>query len=146
MPLMRALVWNNPFGAAMLVCKSDETRFRPTAVRGDVLICTAKKPYSESVVKEICGGKIYPSLMYELEKDKKLLDLNGYAIGVGELYDCEPMTAEHEWTAFVQFSHFKDRWCWRFKNVRRIEPFEWKFGKQGWLFVPQSELAKIKYL
>jgi hypothetical protein len=142
---MRALVWNQPFGSAMLGCKSDETRFRPTNVRGEILICTAKKAYPESEVQRIVGPKLHPSFQYEL-RNEKTLGLNGYAIGVGELYDCIPMEAEHEYTAWVQWSHFTDRWCWRFRNVRRIKPFEWKFGKQGWLFVPVSEMAKIEYV
>jgi hypothetical protein len=152
---MRALVWNNPYGALMLHGKI-ETRKKPTNVRGKVLICTAKEPYNVFTVDEISGeeqGRRMVTLLgMESDNVGKLsftyqpAKLNGYAIGVGELTDCRLMRKTDEHDTFVKYDSSVERYCWIFKNVRRIKPFEWKFGKQGWLFVPDSELTKIIYL
>jgi hypothetical protein len=150
---MKALVWNNPYGSLMLNGKK-ETRTRETKVRGEVLICTAKKSYPKSTVWNISGAEQVLRMirMYDITHDgvrwrstvEETVSLNGYAIGVGTLVASYPMCREQENDCFVEYR--RGLYVWEFENVRRIQPFPWKFGKQGWREVPESELWKIEYI
>jgi activating signal cointegrator 1 len=138
---MRALSWKNPYGVLMLYNKI-ETRKWDTKYRGQVLICTSKKPYRGSEVSDLSEvwGYMYISVFL---KDERLLHYNGYAIGVGDLVHCRPMIPEDCKLAFVKyredlFSHF-------YENVREIQPIPWK-GSQGWKTVDQDFIDKIVYV
>jgi hypothetical protein len=159
---MKALVWNNPYGSLMIHGKG-ETRPRHTEVRGEVLICTAKKSYAYHKVLGISGERQmyrmadllgltydttkYPGREYEgpwYGTKDPTIKMKGYAIAVGTLVDSRPMTPKDEDFCFVEY--FPELFVWVFENVRKIQPFKWEFGKQGWLNVPESELSKIIYL
>ena len=143
---MKALVLNNPFAWLIFNGKDLETRFRNTKVRGEILICSAKRPYNVDTIKTITGETNFK----RIEKLWAAMDspddymLNGHALGVVTLIRTRPMVKEDEHRSFVLYD--PTRWCWELSNIRPIVPFEWKFGKQGWLNVPPSELAKIKYI
>lgn len=81
--------------------KTIETRTWNTNYRGKIIIVASKVPRTKN---------------------------SGKAIAIAEIYDCKPMTKEHE----------KDACCpvydraksWFLRNVKKIEPFEVK-GKLG---------------
>ncbi len=143
---IRALWWNQPFASLMLPpFYKDETRKRPTKVRGKVLICACKEPYAFTKVGEISGmeqlnriflafGNSWP-VRYSLP--------TGLAIGIGELVDCYPMKKEHEDKCYVQYK--PHLWVWKFDNVQPIEPFPIQ-GKQGWAILDEETKAKINVL
>lgn len=139
---IQALSWKPPFASLMFHDKI-ETRTWVTQHRGRVLILSSGSSYSEEELKDMCTDKqiIRIKNIIELEPFNSL---NGYAIGVGVLYDCRPMIPDDEEKAFVKynpklFSHF-------YRKVQRIEPFKLK-GAQKWMNVnDQSILSKIKIL
>jgi hypothetical protein len=82
--------------------KTDETRYRRTAHRGNLIICKGK---TNSV-----GPK------------------KGMALCIVNLYDCLPMTMEHEKSALVEYQ--PNRFVWRLKDWRYFsEPFEFRHHK-----------------
>lgn len=139
---MKAFVWKQPFASAMFHGKV-ETRSYSTTVRGEVLICSALQPYPKYKWFNLAGDRQMYRLIETLREDRTQY-LQGYALGVATLTTCWPMMAKDEDKTFVQYN--PNLWCWIFENVRRIDPFPWKWGKQGWLTVPDSELTKIIYL
>lgn len=123
----------------MLMLKGKiETRNRPTNVRGKVLICSCKKPFDDATILRIAGdyqyGRIHEALRGVTEK-------NGYAVAIGDLVDCRPMTKKYEDACFVRY--IPGLWCWIFKNVQAMEPFPIK-GKQGWSILDEETIGKIK--
>lgn len=146
---MRALSWKQPFAAAMLIGKI-ETRTWPTSYRGQVLICSSQKAYSVDMVVAISGWiktnnlcnlmASQPTNVFDITKT---VDLNGYAIAVGNLVDCRPMTPEDEATTFVKYH--PDLWCHVYEDVKPIIPFKW-IGSQGWREVHNSVIDTIQYL
>lgn len=149
---MLALSWKQPFGTAMLFGKV-ETRSWYTKYRGPVLICTSKQAYNEATARAICESSfvrnrgLFEAMCVKL-KGAPSLDLNGYAIAVGNLVKCRPMdmgayTDDDEERSFVGYRnglymHF-------YENVRPIQPFPWK-GMQGWKKVDQLIIDKIVYI
>src|SRR5690606_2314359 len=97
-----ALSWKQPFATAMLYGKI-ETRTWNTNYRGLVLICTSQKPYDVTTVGSICGDKLLANMCKAMRNDSGTLDLNGYAIAIGRLVDCRPMSIEDEEKAFVKY-------------------------------------------
>lgn len=82
--------------------KTIETRTWATNYRGDLLICSSKKP------------DIAPA---------------GYALAIVELYDCRPMTKADEAAACCEL--YAGAFSWLIRNILRIEtPFPVK-GKLG---------------
>lgn len=152
---IHALSWNQPFGTLMLYGKI-ETRKKPTKVRGKVLICTCKEPYADNQVLGIAGDEQYARIREakNIYADDPTWNLNGYAIGIAELTDCRLMYNSDENDCFVKYRSrivhddftAPALYCWVFSNVQRIVPFKWNFGKQGWGFVPESELSKISLI
>lgn len=142
---MKALSWKQPYADLMLYGKI-ETRRRYTNVRGVVLICATKKPYSLIDELNISGKEQFDRITdrFKMGKTSPLLSplLNGNAIAVGELVDCRPMNPEDEDKCFVMYH--PDLFCWVFENVKKIQPFPFK-GSQGWKNVPQEIIDKIEY-
>lgn len=136
-----ALSWNQPFASLMLHGKI-ETRKYKTNVRGRILICSCKEVYPNYKLFNISGPlhmlKINETLCDELTKE-----LLGYAIAIGNLTDCRKMQLQDSMLTFTNFT--ENLWCWIFKDVRRIKPFEWK-GKQGWKKLNENEKGKIEIL
>lgn len=149
------LVWHQPFCSLMLYGK-DETRDRPTNVRGQVLMVASKKPYKNPELFEMCGPEIM-SLIIDTLASELTRDITGKAIAIGNLVDCQPMDPEDEKKCFVKYRKpwpdivrgkpvTKNKWKWQFQDVRRIEPFEVK-GTQGWgLLKTEQEINRIKYI
>lgn len=143
---MRALSWKEPYGSLMLPPYGKiETRARYTNVRGQVLICTSKVPYSENDVLGISRTNQACRIYESLGDIWHLYPLNGQAIAVGNLVDCRPMTKADEDACFVAYDPEFQRYCWIFEDVREIKPFPWK-GAQGWKKVPQKIINQIVYL
>lgn len=117
-----------------------ETRTRRTNYRGLVLICTSKAPYAPEAVKKISGNWLFGNMCRALKKDTGTVDLNGYAIAIGELADCRLMTRKDEQKAFVKYKI--GLYAHVYKNVRAIQPFEWK-GTQGFRYLKEEEKKKI---
>ena len=139
--VIRALWWCQPYASLMLHGKEFETRSRATHVRGLVLICSTIRPYKGEAVVKLAGDGGMLSNLYSALDGVSLP--NGCAIALGELVDSFPMRAEHESKAFVEYS--SDRWCWKFKHVRAIEPFRLP-GKQGWSIIDNETRNKIKFV
>jgi hypothetical protein len=150
---IRGLSFWQPFGTLMFYDKI-ETRKWSTKYRGLVLICTTKKQLHKQPLdktRHIQFTKDHEEQIdkaFENEsffaKDKPTIHLNGFAIGLGRLYDCrnvwkQDMTYfEHTKIGFPIFAHV-------YTDVRRIEPFPVK-GSQGWFKVTPEMKAKIKVL
>lgn len=97
--------------------KTIETRFWYTKYRGDLLICSTKKP--------------------------KYNDLPlGKALAIVDLYRCRPMEKEDEACAMCAY---EGQWAWLFRNIRPIEPFEIK-GSQGFYEVEMPQDIKEERL
>lgn len=153
---IRTLGFFQPFGDLMLEGKT-ETRWvrenrKPPFPLGKYLFYSTKVPCSNVDLFQWCGPEIMHDINNAISKNPP--PLNGYAIGIGELTEVKLLTADVQKT-FVKFVGRKTeiikgkevtkvQWGLHFKNVQRIEPFEWKFGKQGVGLVPESELGKIK--
>lgn len=154
----RTLGFYQPFGSLMLHGKI-ETRWvragkKPPFPLGKYLFYTTQKPCDQKSLESWCGGEIIHRIHKILEHEPTA-NLNGYAIATGNLVEVKLLTPDDENT-FVKFigskidTESKDlcvrkvQWGLHFKDVERIEPFKWKFGKQGVGFVTDSELGKIK--
>jgi hypothetical protein len=139
---IQALTWKPPFGALMLHEKI-ETRSWNTLYRGPVLICVSQKGYTPNELDEMCHPNQL-KLMKKIRRDEPYYDLTGVAIAVGTLYDTRVMLPSDEKHTFVKFR--TDLFCHLYKDVKRIEPFEFK-GAQKWSTVSDQEtLEKIKYV
>ena len=100
---MKALSVKQPY-ASMIASgqKTIETRTWKTNYRGDLLICSSKKPY--------CGPV-------------------GVALCIVNLYGCRPMNRQDEFWAQCEF--YEGAWAWLFsKEIQLIEPFPVK-GQLG---------------
>lgn len=157
---MLALSWKQPFGTAMLIGKV-ETRVWITKYRGRVLICTSKAAYNEESVRRICGNDLFVKMLMAIQNAPDTVDLDGYAIAVGDLIDCREMRPEDESLTYVKYRapwteerKGKDGiirkvnlrlYCHFYENVRPIKPFPWR-GSQGWKEVPERFIPNIEYL
>lgn len=138
--IVRALWMNNPFAHLMLHGKI-ETRKRPTNVRGLVLLCSCQKEYTQQQVWDISGyqqGERIKEALWDLGQP-----WNGYAICIGNLVDCRPMTPADQDACFVRYRH--GLWCWEFQDVQPVKYFQIK-GKQGWKILTSEEKQKIELL
>lgn len=139
---IRALSWKQPFATAMLHGKI-ETRTWNTDYRGLVLICTSKASYDEATAIRICGELQFIRMCRVISKDMDTLDLEGYAIAVGRLVDCQKMKPDDEDKTFVKYRN--DLYCHVYEDIKPIEPFAWK-GSQGWRKLDRETISKIKFI
>lgn len=141
---LKALTWKQPFAQLMLHGKI-ETRSRRTHVRGWVLICAGQSAYDYKKTLEIMGVEQYNRLKQTLSAiDAAEITTNhGFAIAIGKLVDCRPMTPEDADACFVAYR--TGLWCHIYEDVQAIEPIPWK-GAQGWRTVPDDVKSKIKIL
>lgn len=151
----RSLGWWQPFGSLMLPPHlKKETRVpsinnmtgrerRLPFPLGKYLIYTTLQKTPNHLLLDWCGAEIYADII-ERMKTEPTANLLGYAIGIGWLRDIRDMRPEDEKECFIKWKPNKDVLV--FEDVTRIEPFVWKFGKQGVGFVPESELPKIKII
>jgi len=157
-----ALSWKAPYAQLMLHGKI-ETRTWPAKYRGWVLICCSKIPYSEADLCGIAGGGIcyggqfgrIMKLGFTIPNTEKDF---GYAIAIGKLIDCRPMTKDDENECFVQYKEpwsvdktkangkkkiiQKRIWCHIYENVIPIMPFEFT-GAQRWKRLTEEQKGLI---
>lgn len=151
----RALGWWQPFGSLMLSPhlkketrvpsidkKTGKERKLPMPL-GKYLLYTTLQQTPKHLLFNWCGEEIYNDII-ERMKNEPTANLLGYAIGIGYLTEIRDMRADEERECFIKWKADKDVLI--YQEVKRIEPFEWKFGKQGVGFVPDSELHKIKII
>jgi hypothetical protein len=139
---IQALTWKPPFGVLMLHEKI-ETRSWNTLYRGPVLICVSQSGYTPQELAEMC----HPAqlkLMEAISKGEPYYNLTGVAIAVGTLYDTRIMRPSDEKDTFVIYR--PDLFCHFYKDVKRIEPFDFKGGQKWRTVSDQETLEKIKYV
>lgn len=142
---LRSLSIRQPYASAILAGKA-ETRTWNTEYRGMVLICTSKNPYPRTTAISISGDKHFVRMCQVIKASgsaMETLDLDGYAIAVGELYSSMPMRPEDEDKAFVNYQ--KGLYCHFYRDVRRIKPLPWK-GSLGLVEVPDDIRRSIVIL
>jgi len=118
---MKALSVKQPW--AWLIAterKSIETRTWPTSYRGDLLICSGKKPVSDINIREWFHENFGLWAMMQLKF--------GVALCTAEIVDCRRMTADDEKAA--QCVVLSGAYSWILKNIRPLAPFPVK-GQQG---------------
>lgn len=129
-------LWN-PYGFFIAVLEKEyETRSWPTRIRGDVLICAAKKQDAEAraalQLVEVASalrkhGKTWEELPF------------GMALCVAALTDCVP--ADSVPKARQCLGDFAPgRWAWRLTNVRLLVPYPVK-GRQGFWQEPNPLIS-----
>jgi len=92
--------------------KTIETRRWKTRYRGELLICSTKKPHFDPLR---CG----------------------YALCVVTLWDCLPMCKDHEKDACCEL--YDGAYAWFLKDVQRIKPFTVR-GYQGFFEVNDLDI------
>jgi len=112
---MKAISLKQPF--ASLIARGEkmiETRTWPTKYRGDVLICSSKRP------------KVEPAAMYPL----------GQALCIVRIANCRPMTRADEMAACCKL--YPGAYAWELENIRPIKPF----GVRGSLGFYEVQMLK----
>lgn len=144
---IRTLGYYQPFGSLMLHGKV-ETRWvkigkKPTFPVGEYVFYTTKIAVNGLRLMDWCGSEIIDTIVEQL-RGEETTQLNGYAIAKGELVNIRHMVKEDEAKAFVKFKGIqyfdgvpKRQWCLEFKNVSKITPFKYDYGKQGVGILPQ---------
>ena len=118
--IKKAISLHQPW--ANLIAKGEktiETRFWGTKFRGDLIICSTKKP-------EEGEGPF------------------GYALCVVELYDCQRMIYADEGDACIEYN--KARWSWMLRDLRRFKDMFPVQGQQGFfnIEIDMRETAWVK--
>lgn len=125
---MKAISLWEPWGTAIaLGLKANETRSWPTSHRGDVLICSAKRPMTREELAVCLANGIDPTTV-----------VYGCALCIVELYDCVPtaglagkLPAREARLGNYEFGRF----AWLTRNLRRlVKPFPVS-GRQGFFDV-----------
>lgn len=152
---IRCLGLYQPYASLMLHGKIETRlvrRFKsPPFPLGKYLIYSTKKDISIGAIHRISGtvqtDRIYGTLIPQDQPHEPTATMFGYAIAVGDLDHIRPMTAADEDAAFALYQEdpcYK-QWCLIFKNVQRIEPFVWLYGKQGIGIIGQGKIpASVK--
>lgn len=145
---IRALSWKQPYAHLMLKGKQ-ETRRWSTKYRGLVLICASATPYTDKQFYDISGVTQYNRAQNLLPRVLNQFGpqiINGHAIAIGRLVDCQNMQhsgfsiEELQEKTFVLYHgnlyvHF-------YKDVQTIKPFPWK-GSQGWRILTPEQKEQI---
>ena len=136
---MKAISLWQPWASAMaLGLKQNETRSWPTAYRGDLVICSTKRPLDHdglAVARENgipLGGLVF-----------------GFALCVVELYECS-LTATLKWhnqiseqeTALGDYT--PGRFAWLTRNCRRLETPVPVIGRQGFWILPPETIELVR--
>jgi len=133
-------LWQPWAGGIALGIKQIETRSWPTKVRGDVVICSAKK--------KVDAG-FYPlnylAVHSYFEDDKDLLELKGYALCIVEIFDCIQIDDSNKMagTEYLWGDYTDGRYAWMTRNLRLIEPTPIK-GGQGFFYLDRNVIKDIK--
>jgi hypothetical protein len=136
-------LWQPWAGALAVGIKTVETRPWQTKVRGDLLICSAKK-----VVQPFFYPNNYEDVVSDCNpKERDLLEIKGHALCIVEIVDCistndrdfiESLSREE--IMWGDYSY--NRYAWVTKNLRRIKPIPVK-GSQGFYFVDKQNIQEI---
>lgn len=137
---LKAISLWEPWATGMaLELKRNETRSWPTAFRGDLAICSAKRSLDQdclAVARE--NGIPITALRF------------GFVLCVVEMFDCAKSEAflsgmieltEQE-QALGNYTY--GRWIWRTRNCRRLETPVPVVGRQGFWTLPPETLALVK--
>lgn len=126
---MKAMSVQQPFAFEILTGqKTIEVRSWDTLHRGDLLICSSRKP-------------AFPEEeMEELEEEYACTFLHGYALGVVRLGDVRPMSEGDEEDALMD-EFDPEAFAWVLEDVRPVIPFPVK-GRQG-LFEVDDQLIRV---
>jgi hypothetical protein len=129
---MKAISLWEPWASAIaLDLKHNETRGWPTAYRGDLAICSAKRPLGDderAVARE--NGIPMGALKF------------GFVLCVVELFEC--VKAEAFLSGKIELSdqeknlgdYTYGRWIWRTRNLRRLKAPVPVIGHQGFFLLP----------
>jgi len=138
---MKAISVKQPWAALIRVgFKTIETRVWTTKHRGDLLICASAKPIipipPTEPYEEIMTKCVYylNRNRFDLERFREMLR-SGRQICVVELYDIQPMTAEHEKAALCDV--YPGAYSWFIRNVRPVSILPVK-GQLGLFDVPDE--------
>lgn len=135
--MMKAISLWEPWGTAMsLDMKRNETRHWPTAYRGELAICSAKKPLDADslyVAREV--GISIGALRF------------GFVLCVVDLFDCVKSESIIELVSETEYdlgNYDPNRFAWLTRNVRRLrEPVPVK-GAQGFFFLPDAVESQVR--
>ena len=110
---IKAISLNQPW-ASMIANgkKTIETRRWQTSYRGDLLICSTKKP----IIPGLCCG---------------------YALCVVTIWDCQPMCKDDEKAACCEL--YDGAYAWFLKEIQQILPFSVR-GMQGFYEVDDNDI------
>jgi hypothetical protein len=144
---MRAISLHQPYASLMQVgAKKNETRNRPTNIRGDVAICATKK-WDGSAFPYECALKAHSALRDFIGKDLP----HGFVLCVVEFYDCMPVevairrglagAGDKE----IFFGDYSDgRYAWLTRNCRRLKTPVPVKGRQGFFFLSTGVESEVK--
>lgn len=156
---IRTLGFWQPYGSLMLNGKI-ETRIieqgkKPPFPLGEYIFYTTQKSTPNPILFDWCGAEIMSSII-DANRNEPTANLHGYAIAKGELTSIRPMTKSDEVRCFIRYfgviektdkqgkKRYYHQQCLIFEDVKRIEPFEFKFGKQGIGIANDEVVMKIK--
>lgn len=144
-PRLKAISLHQPYASAMKMgWKTNETRNRPTHYRGDLVICSAQRPLSESdraLVKR-CGINVYTNEF-------------GAALCIVEIYACLPTTqfvTSDNTISLRQITpidyalgdYSSGRFAWLTRNLRVLKKPVPVVGKQGFFYLPVDVSNSIR--
>lgn len=158
---IRTIGFYQPFCSLMLHGKIETRwvrvgRFAPFPM-GKYIGYSTKKECTTEQIMDWSGIEISNLILKTLHREETK-SMNGFALWVGDLIKIGTMYPYQERECFVKHKLIQSRLnkqgirhdyyqnCLYFENVQRIEPFEFKFGKQGVGIFPESQnhLIKIK--
>lgn len=102
--------------------KKFEIRSRPTSYRGEIVICSSKRPHNLRPIP--------------INDDMKY----GMALCIATLVDCVPFSPEMEGMAFLGHSH--GYFAFRIEVIERLQPFP-VIGKLGIFTLSDTELLSL---
>jgi hypothetical protein len=158
---IRCLGMHQPFASLMLHGKF-ETRWvaamkSPPFPLGKYLLYTTDSGYDKKAMLHI-SGEYQMVRMAQALSGEPTFKLSRHAICIGDLVEVRRMTTDDENNCFVKFKLYDYRdtkdgfkrkyflWCLIFKNVKRIEPFFFQYGKQGIGIIGQGKIpASVKH-
>ena len=139
---VRSLSVKQPYASLILppVLKV-ETRSWATNYRGWVLICVSLQKYLQWQMIDISGREQLERMDVILDGKQADLDrMQGLAIGVGRLVDCQPMRPEDENSCFVRYQ--PGLYCHIMRDVSPITPFGFP-GNTGYRLLDEYWKRKI---
>lgn len=137
-----ALSWKQPYASLMLPpFNKIETRKWQTKYRGLVLICATLTSYKDGPLLDLAGPEQFNRIFAQTtDMRMEIFKTRGYAIGIGRLIDCRPMTNADEDKCFVKYN--PTLYCHVYDEVMPIDPFRWH-GSQGWSQLTFDQLKQV---